>query len=151
MSQLNDTITALYTAWNALVPTTLAGALVFDGPPITPASTMDLVIIADDGGQDSQDQTTYEQVWLDLACTRREERGEILCSVITSSGATDMRTRRDRADVLISACEASLKADLTLGGVVASSELTRASSRLMQNTRGAAVVTPFTVRYRAII
>jgi hypothetical protein len=152
MAKLNDVITTLVTRWTALATPggTLDGVLVFDGPPVTPASTMDLVIIGDDGGQDSGDQSTFEQGWVDLACTRREETGEVLCAAISSYGATDIRTRRDRVDVLLTACENDLRSDQTLGGVVYSATFLRGNSTGMQNTAGAAVVTPFTVRYRAL-
>lgn len=151
MSKLNDTMRALNTRWSALaVPGgTLADAIVFLGPPVTPASTMDLVIVGDEGGPDDNDQSSFEQEWADMAHTRRNELGEIICSVISSSGSTDMLSRSDRADVLLTACEDSLRADPTLGGVVANCELVRATSRSLQNTGGAAVVTPFTVRYFA--
>lgn len=153
MSKLNDVISALVDRFTPLAVTggTLDGALVFDGPPVTAPSIQDLIIIGDDGEPDSQEQSTFEQMWVDLACTRREEIGEVLCSVISSSGATDMRVRRNRADVLLSACETSLAADQTLGGLVYSAQFIRAASTSMQNTGGAAVVTPFTVRYRALV
>lgn len=152
MAKLNNVISALVDRWTALAVSggTLDGTLVFDGPPVTPASTMDLLIIGDDGGQDSGDQSTFEQVWVDLACTRREEYGEVLCSAISSYGGTDVRSRRDRVDVLLTACENDLRSDQTLGGVVYSATFIRAASTGMQNTAGAAVVTPFTVRYRAL-
>jgi hypothetical protein len=149
MSQLNNVMRALNTRWLALAVTggTLADAQVFLGPPVTPASTMDLVIVGDEGGSDDSDQSSFEQEWADLGHTRRNELGEIICSVISSSGSTDMLSRIDRADALLTACEDSLRADPTLGGIVANAELVRASGRSLQNTGGAAVVTPFTVRY----
>lgn len=151
MSKLNVVMRALYSNWTALAATgsPLAGALVFAGPPVTPASTLDLVIVGDEGGSEQEDQSTFEQDWADMAHTRRNELGEVVCSVISSSGSIDMLEREDRVDVLLTACEDSLRADPTLGGVVWTAELIRGSSRPMQNTGGAAVVTPFTVRYFA--
>jgi hypothetical protein len=148
-SRLDDVMTALAALFAGLPA--LAGVVVSDGPPLDGMGSPDFVLVGDDGLPDSTAEITVEQEWADLACTRRHETGEVICSALSQTGDTDMQARRDRAFALFAACEAAVLADQTLGGVVLSSQLARAGARQFQNSAGAAVVVPFVVTYRAIV
>lgn len=145
-SRLDDVLTSLVATFTTALPT----VAVFDGPPVTSPGDADLVIVGHDATPDSDADMTVEQEWADLACSRRHETGEVVCCVVSQTGDTDLKARRDRAFVLLAACEAAVLADLSLGGVVMSAQFARASARQFQNSAGSAVVAPFTVTYRAI-
>lgn len=148
-SKLDDVTNALIATFAALPA--LAGVPVYDAEPVTGAADPDLLLVGDDGDPESSIASTYEQQWTNLACTTRQEVGEVMCAAISQSGDTDMQARRDRVFGWVAACENSLRADITLGGVVASAHLIRGSARPVQNDRGAAMVAPFTVAYLAHI
>lgn len=144
-SRLDDVTAALIATWQA-VPA-LAGVAFYDGPGISQSPDLDLLVIGDDGDPESDVASTFEQEWANLSHTRRSERGEIPCAAIAQSGETDMSGRRIRAFQLLAACESALMADPTLGDVALSVEFLGGAARPVQNTRGAAMVAPFTVRY----
>jgi len=129
----------------------LSGVDVRDGPPLDGMGDADFVLVGHDATPDSSADMTVEQEWADLACTRRYETGEVICSALSQTGDTDLQARRDRAFALLAACESAVLADLTLGGVAMSAQFSRASARQFQNKNGSAVVVPFTVTYRAIV
>lgn len=147
MARLDDVMDALVSTFSDLPA--LDGVAVVDGPQVGDVGESDLVLVGHDGEPDSNAVNTFEQSWTDLACTRREETGLVWCAAVSQSGDVEMQPRRDRALALVAACEASLLADLTLGGVVYSAQLAAGSARQLQNSGGAAVVAPFTVAYRA--
>lgn len=147
MAALPLVISALSTRWSALPA--LAGVTVFTGPPVGDPSSGDYLFVGDDSDPESDTISTFEQEWVDMAHTRRAETGEIICAMVSDSGDTDILTRMMRAFTLLSACEADLVADPTLGGVVAMAELVIGQHRPIQNASGAASVVPFTVRYGA--
>jgi hypothetical protein len=142
---MDDVTAALIAAWSALPA--LAGVSIYDGPGISQAPDLDLVMVGDDGDPESDVLSTFEQEWANLSHTRRSERGEIPCAAIAQSGETDMNGRRVRVFQLLAACESALVADPTLGDVALSLEFIGGSARPVQNSRGAAMVAPFTVRY----
>jgi len=127
----------------------LAGAAVYNGPSVSSAADLDLVLVNDDGDPDSDAASTYEQEWADLACSSRYERGTVACGVISQSGSTDIEARQDRVAALLAACEAGVHADVTLGGLVMSAQVVAGSARPIQNSAGAAVVAPFAITYFA--
>lgn len=145
---LDDVMAGLKTIWTALPA--LAGVPVYD-LPVTAAADLRLVLIGDDGDPESTALATYEQDWVDLACTRREEIGEVPCSAIAQSGSTNVEDRRAEVSALVAAIAASLRSDMTLGGLVMSATLTRGLAKGLQNGAGSAVVAPFIIRYRAHI
>lgn len=146
-SALDDVLTALVSTFTTALP----GVSVFDGPPVTSPGDADLVIVGHDATPDSAADVTVSQEWVDLACTRRVETGEVTCCVVSQTGDTDLKARRDRAFVLLAACEAALLGDMTLGAVVTSAQFARATARQFQNSAGSAVVAPFVVTYRSHI
>lgn len=146
MAALDDVVDALRITWTALPA--MEGVTIYDGPPATEDDPRLVLLIGDDGNPESDAETTYEQSWVDMACTRREETGEILCAVIVQTGDTSFDAPRSRAKSIVAALQAALVADMTLGGVVYSATFDRGSARPLQNESGAAVVQPFTIRYR---
>jgi hypothetical protein len=146
-SRLDDVLTTLVATFTTALP----GVNVYDGPPVTSPGDADLVIVGHDATPDSTADVTVEQSYVDLACTRRQETGEVVCCVVSQTGDTDLNARRSAAFVLLAACEAALVADMTLGGLVRSAQFDRGTARQMQNQAGSAVVASFTVAYRASI
>ncbi len=146
-SRLDDVLTALVSTFTAALP----DVGVYDGPPVTSPGDTDWVIVGHDATPDSIADMTVDQSWVDLACTRRQETGEVVCCVLSQTGDTDLQVRRARAFVLLAACETAVAADMTLGGVVTSAQFARGTARQMQNKLGSAVVASFTVAYRAHI
>lgn len=148
-SKMDEVQAALVALWSALPA--LAGVPVYDGPPVSQAADLDQVLVGNDGDVDSDTMSDFSQEWVDLAQTRRVESGEIICAVVAQSGSTDLGVQRDRAFVLLAACEDSLRADQTLGGTVFSALLTSGSAHPLQNSAGSAMIAPFTVQYRVHI
>jgi hypothetical protein len=125
----------------------LEGVSFFDGPAIGQDSPKRVVIIGDDGDPESDVESEFTQEWANMSRTRKRETGEIPCCVIAWEGGTDMKSQRDRAFVLLAACELALLADPTLGDESLWIEITSGSARPVQNERGAATVVPFTISY----
>jgi hypothetical protein len=142
-------IDALVSIWSALPA--LSGALVTDGPPLSQQATQTIVRVGDDADPDANETSSFSRTWRDLACTRQEETGVIVCSVEAWSGSTELETQRDAAFTLLAALSTSLIADMTLGGAVDTAMLALGSQRPFQNSAGSAVIVPFSVSYRATI
>jgi hypothetical protein len=149
MSKLDDVIQILFSRWSALPA--LTGVMVFNGPPVGDPASGDYLFIGDDSDPESESISTFEQTWVDLACTRRSETGEVVCAVVSDSGSTDMAARQTRAFTLLAACESDLLADRTLGGTVYTASMDIGQSKPIQNSSGAASVVPFSVRYYASV
>jgi hypothetical protein len=148
-SAVGAVVTALVAAFGA--QPALYGVEVIDGPPVESPGAVDLVMVGHDYGPDSDAEITVEQEWADLACTRRTERGAVPCSVLSQTGDVDVPGRRARVLQLLAACEAALRADLSLGGVVRVAQLESAGAHQFTNDKGTAVVVPFTVTYVASV
>ena len=137
---------------DALVTTLDAGTTVevYDGFPITSTAPTDFVIV---GGTDDPDDdgASLDQSWAGLGAKARDEEGEIRCAVISQSGDTVLKIHRDRALVILGELEAAIRADPTLGGVVASGWLhvTGGSLNQQQNANGSRARITFTVSYKA--
>lgn len=144
-SAVDSVVTALVAGFAAALP----GVEVADGPPVEAPGAVDLVFVGHDQSPDADSVITIGQEWANLACTSRYETGEIPCCVLSQTGDTDIAARRARAMQLLAACEVRLRADLSLGGVVMTSQMTSAVAHEYQNGDGSAVVVPFTVTYRA--
>jgi hypothetical protein len=127
----------------------LAATPIYDGPPVSAAADPEMILLGDDGDVESAAVSTYTQMWVDMACTRREEMGDVVCAVVVQSGDDDLDVVRSRATVLLAACSVVLAADMTMGGVVYSAVLDSGSARPLQNADGVGVIAPFTIRYRA--
>jgi hypothetical protein len=147
-SKMDDVLSALNDRLTAVELTTV---MIFDGPPVGDFAAGDYIFLGDDADPDTDAESVFEQYWVDLAQTRREEMGEIPCAVVSDTGSTDIRVARAQAFSVFAVCESMLVADQTLNGVVYTSELVSGSARPIQNERGSAVVVPFTIRYRAAV
>lgn len=144
LAAIGDALVTLFTGLPAL-----AGVAVYNGPPVSAAADLDMVLVNDDGDPESDASSTFEQEWANLAATSRYERGVVVCGVVSQSGGTDLQVVLDRLASLLDACEAGLHADVTLGGLVLSAQVTSGSARPIQNSGGAAVVAPFVIAYLA--
>jgi hypothetical protein len=144
LAAVGDALTTLFSGLPAL-----AGVAVYNGPGVSAAADLDLVLVNDDGDPDSDASSTFEQEWANLAATSRYERGVVVCGVISQSGSTDLHDRQDRAAVLLDACQTAVHADVTLAGLVLSAQVVSGSARPIQNSAGAAVVAPFVIAYLA--
>ncbi len=144
LAAVGNSLIALFSGLPAL-----AGVAVYNGSPVSSAADLDLVLVNDDGDPASDASSTFEQEWANLAATSRYERGTVVCAVISQSGDTDLQDRQDRAEALLDACEAALHADVTLGGLVMTAQISSGSARPIQNSAGSAVVAPFTISYFA--
>lgn len=144
-SRMDDVTAALIALWTEQAG--LTGVSVYDGPAVSASADRDLIMIGDDADPDSDVSSTFVQEWANFSHTRRSETGEIPCAVIAQSGSTALAARRTRAFELLAECELAVLADPTLGDVTLAVEMISGSARPVQNSRGAAIIVPFTVRY----
>ncbi len=137
---------------DALVTTLDAGTAVevYDGLPVTSSAPADFVIV---GGTDDPDDNAADltQEWAGLGKESRNETGSVTCAVISQSGDTVVKTHRDRVLVILGELETAIRADPTLGGVVAAGWLhvTAGALNQQQNANGSRARVTFTVAYRA--
>lgn len=109
------------------------------------------VMIGSDGLPDSTAIADFTHVWVDMAQTRKREDGSIPCALVSQTGENDPATTLLSASATLKKCVNALDADLTLGGKVMGVQVVSGSSQILKNTRGTAVVLPFTVSYWAHI
>lgn len=126
-----------------------SGRLVFNGPPVTDAPLTEYWSVGDDGNLDSDVSSSAEQEWADLACTSRYERGTIPCALIVQSGAVDQSPLQTLTTTLMGEAETAFRADISLGGLVLSAQLTTLVGQSLQTEDGAATVSPFVITYMA--
>ena len=148
-SKMKTVTDALVTSISALP--TMTGVIVDQANTVTGASYKEAIVIGDDGDPDSDVQSVFQQNWVDMAHTRRDEIGDIPCVAQAQTGSTDPEVVKSRAYELLGYVEAMAVADPTLGGVVATLEILGGSSKVVENSGGAAVIVPFSVRYWAHI
>lgn len=155
-STVDTAITALVTLLADIDGFCLAGSedatdplvSVHDGPPAR-AETADWVAIGFQPG--TADSVVIEYDWKALGQSAREERYDILCSLMSASGDEAMSTRRGRALAMRDAVAAALSADYTLGGVVRLAAMSTATLLQEQTTKGALAGYTFTVSVQARI
>jgi hypothetical protein len=133
----------------ALNTTTLAGVTVDDAKVVSSKAYLDAVVIGDDGDPESDAMPVFTQEWANMAHTRRSETGDIPCAAIATTGSTNPDAVRLRAFAILAAVESSLLGDTTLGGTVFTCELIGGAAKQIENSAGAAIVVPFSVRYWA--
>jgi len=102
-----------------------------------------------DGSPDARENARWSREWLDLACTRQREVGELVCTAAAQTGDDDVPAMEVVAHQLVDACVADLKSDLTVGGIVWSQYVASGSAQQLKTTAGVAVIVPFTVAYAA--
>ena len=83
---------------------------------------------------------------------RADEDGAVACWLRASKGKVDLKARRDEAVAMLTAIEAALRADPTLGGVVDDAQLGDAIDGLWYATPdGSTCEITFSVRYEAYV
>lgn len=127
-------ITALVALWKARPG--LSGVDVHDGQPMSQSSA-DYICV----GHDPADPLTAVeggQVPASLGNRARTETYDVLCSLASTSGATDMAERRARAMALFAEVEAAVRADVTLSGAVMTAQVGTYSLIQEQTNQGSA-------------
>lgn len=150
MSSAMRNVTAALVAGIRALPN-VSGVSVDKANTVTSQSYREAIVIGDDGDPDSDAMSVFQQVWVDLAHTRRDETGDIPCVALAQTGSTAAEAVEARAYELLGYVESMVIADPTLGGLVATLEILGGSSKLVENERGSAVIVPFSVRYWAHI
>jgi hypothetical protein len=154
-TRVDDVLTYLVAAATALVPSTLAGVTVQDGP--WPAAYVvtdpDFLIV----GGDFEPNTSESAVSATQTPSRMGnysvvEDLSVRCVAVSQLGDTAMGPRRARAMVIIEAFEDLLTADPKLGGLLQSAAVLSVDSlRQVQTSRGAYCAVNFTVSASALI
>lgn len=121
------------------------------GTPTGGMGARRVVAVEFDGDPEARDNGRFVRDWLDLACTRQRETGELMCTALAQTGDTDVGAMETMALALVEACSADLQTDLTVGGVVWSQQVVAGTAQQLQNARGVVVVVPFTVAYSAAV
>ena len=127
-------------------------AQVFDGPSLTADSLTEYVVIG--GTEDPGDNAgEITQEWNGIGAKARQEQGEVQCAVLVSTGDDTVKTARDRALAIRGEIETALRADPSLGGVLAPgwAHLNESTAVQLRNTNGLAVRLPFRVTYQTRI
>lgn len=140
----------LRTAWKASSALSSCD-VIDDGIGLTSSASTNLLLIGDDGDPETEVSSEYNQYYVDLAQTRRQENGSIPCAVIVQSGSTDQPSLETQLFDLLTAVLAPIESDRTLGGLVFTSEVTEGNTRTLVNSSGTAVVVSFTVTYWASV
>lgn len=145
---------ALVTRWAALPvfiddPDNLVD--VRRGAPVGGIGSRRLVAVEFDGSPEARDNGRFTRTWLDLACTRQQETGELMCSAIAQTGDDDITAMESMALDLVAACDGDLRSDLSVGGLVWSQQVVSGTAQQVKNERGVAVLVPFTVAYTAAV
>jgi hypothetical protein len=140
---------ALVERWSALPLVVELKVDVRRGLPVDGIGARDMVLVEFDGDPDSRENSSYVHDWLDMACTRRREQGEIRCTAVSQTGDTDIGRMSERAGRLAAACQDDLTADITAGGIVWTCSITQGAAQQVKNDRGVAVIIPFVVAYAA--
>lgn len=142
---------ALVTRWAALPALVAVNAEVRRGAPVGGIDLDRLVAVEFDGAPEARENARFVQDWIDMACTRRRETGELMCTALAQTGDDDVDVMEQSAFALFAACAADLQSDLTVGGLVWSQHVVAGSAQQLQNERGVAVLVPFTVAYAASV
>lgn len=135
---------------------TLAGVVVFDGPPVGTPSERRLLYIGDTPDDDSPAASGGQQ-FVNLGANRKDEVFSIYCTAQARSGSTAVRPMRVLAFEIVGAVENLLRqgqpgADPRLGGAVQWAALgTDISYTPLQLAKGCLVEVGFTVECRARI
>lgn len=149
MSTKTDAVCLALTAlWQA--DADLDGVEVVDGPQANSEAANEWLFVAFDGDapDEGNEAASAEQSWMAFAKTKQES-AEVTCAVVARRGDTDIVSARARAYDILSDAEDSLRADLTLGGVVMNSWISAHQYIPVITQGGAKVRVVFTVTYQA--
>lgn len=139
---------AVIDALVTLARTTSAEA-VYDGPAVTSESVSDFIVIG--GTEDPDDEpSSFDQSWNGLGARTKNEAGEVTCAVLVGTGGDEVKVARDRALALLGEVETAVRADPSLGGVLAGGWCHVSGGRHVQrlNSQGLYVRITFTVSYQ---
>jgi hypothetical protein len=145
VATVKDTIVAL---WKA-IPALANVAFILDGFGESSQASTTLILVGSNGNPDEEVNTEWQQVWANIAHTRRYETGQIPCCVVAQNGTTNQPVVQQAASTLMSACLTPFLADTTLGGVVFTAEVNEGTEKTITNSQGTAVIVPFMINYWA--
>lgn len=153
MSASTDPVILYLTAmWQALMPTTLAGLQVVDGPQVNSDSADSWLFVGFNGLNPDEFNEGATAVQSPMAFQRvKQEDGQVTCAVVSRSGDTDVPACRSRAYGYVSAAENAVRTDATLGGLVMDSFVSDHRYSPIQTQQGAKVRIVFTVTYKGQI
>lgn len=146
---IDDLCAALVARWQVLPGLVEFGARVERGVPVGGIGQGRWVIVEFDGSPDARDNARWQREWLDLACTRQRELGEVMCTVVAQTGGDNISAMSTDAAAMLDLCVADLRTNLTVGGIVWSQQVTSGTEQQLKNEAGVAVLVPFTVAYAA--
>jgi hypothetical protein len=135
-------LTAMWTA-------ALTGINVVDGPQVNSDPSNDWLFVGFNGGapDDFNEGATAQQSLLTFARGKQED-GQVVCSVVSVAGDTDIPSLRARAYGFVSAAEDALRADMQLGGLVMQAIVSDHRYSPIQTQQAAKVRIVFTVTYK---
>lgn len=153
MAASTDPVILYLTAmWQALMPTTLAGLQVVDGPQVNSDSADSWLFVGFNGLNPDEFNEGATAVQSRMAFQRvKQEDGQVTCAVVSRSGDTDVPACRSRAYGFVSAAENAVRTDATLGGLVMDSFVSDHRYSPIQTQQGAKVRIVFTVTYKGQI
>lgn len=145
---LNSVIASLVTVFDTAVSVD-----VYDGPVPTSVNKSDFVLVGSTGEED--DGAVVELALSDTGPgTWFDETGEVVCSVWSWSGNTDLAARRVAAAANAVACINAVKANRTLSGLLVAPGLAEVSVlnyQPRQTSEGAICRFTFNVSYRHLV
>jgi hypothetical protein len=147
-SKTDAVILALTAMWTAA----LTDINVVDGPQVTSDAASDWLFVGYNG--DTPDEYNEGAIGLQslMAFAKvKGDDGQVTCAVVSVSGDTDITATRARANGFLSAAEAAVRADMTLGGLVMHAFVSDYRYTPVQTQQGAKVRLVFTVTYKAQI
>ncbi len=122
----------------------LRGVHIWDGPAL-PSSEQDSLAVGGVGSE--RDDPEVTSTFTNAGLGRRAETIDVSCQILCWTGDTDMRPRRERAYVLLTAADGALAVDRTLGGIVARVRFGDTVTLAQNQTEsGAEAVLDFTIR-----
>ena len=144
MSAIPDAIDGVLAVLRA--SSALSKVDIIDGEPVTNTGKDFIAVgFAEDGGE----VVTGDVVQPAMNRLLQDESFEIACRVSAWTGATNMKTVRDRAFTLFAAVEAALLASPTLSAAVTLASITREGYAQYQTEQGAVADIDFSVSVRS--
>jgi hypothetical protein len=139
---------ALAAIWQA--DSDLSGVQVVDGPQANSDSANEWLFVGFNGDvpDEAAEAVSAQQDWMAFAKTK-QETADVTCAVVVRSGDTDTVSVRARAFDILADAEDTLRADLTLGGLVMQSHISAHQYIPVITQSGAKVRVTFTVTYLA--
>jgi hypothetical protein len=149
-TRLDDVIVALTVKWQALTSTTLANVQVVDGPQMNMDPSQEWLFVGHTGGVSVEgEETGFGQQDFFTFSRGKTENINVDCGIISVRGDGDVMLARQRALVILSACEDALRTDITLGGIVMNAEVAQMMYVPTVTSTGAKIRVTFTVSYQA--